>query len=129
MLNDTLAVALSKVFNASKIGANEVIINPMSKPISTVLSLLKEVGYLGDVEKVSDFKGGIYKLNLIGNINKCGVIKPRHSVTLSDYEKFEKRYLIAKDFGVLIVSTSKGMMTHLNAKKEGLGGVLIAFCY
>jgi small subunit ribosomal protein S8 len=129
MLNDTLAAALSKILTASKIGASEVILNPMSKEIKIVLSLLKDEGYVGELEKISDYKGGTYKLNLIGNVNKCGVIKPRHSVGLKDYEKFEKRYLIAKDFGLLIVSTSKGMMTHQNAKKEGFGGVLVAFCY
>jgi len=129
MLNDTLAIALSKILNASRIGVNTVMINPISKQAMTVLSLLKEEGYLGDLNKVSEFRGGVYELNLLGNINNCGVIKPRHSVKLDNYEKFEKRYLIAKDFGVLIVSTSKGMMTHLNAKKEGLGGVLVAFCY
>lgn len=129
MLNDALAQGLSKILNASKIGSNHIILNPVSKQINTVLSILKEEGYVGELEKINDYKGGLFKLNLIGNINKCGVIKPRHSVALPDYEKFEKRYLIAKDFGIIIVSTSKGMMTHIKAKKENLGGVLIAFCY
>jgi len=68
-------------------------------------------------------------LNLTGNINKCGAIKPRFPVTIMDYEKFERRYLPAKNFGILMVSTSKGIMTHEEAKKKGLGGVLIAYCY
>lgn len=129
MLNDTLAATLSKILNASNIGKSSIEINPMSKQIQKVLEILKEEGYVGDVEKISDFRGGVYKLHLLGNVNKCGVIKPRLSVNLSTYEKFEKRYLIAKDFGVIIVSTSKGMMSHIKAKELGIGGSLIAYCY
>ena len=129
MLNDSLAAALSKTLNASRIGKSEVLINPVSKQIREVFAILKEEGFVGDEEKVKDARGGIYQLHLLGSINECGVIKPRYSVTLEEYTKFEKRYLIGINFGVLIVSTSKGMMTHIKAKALGLGGVLIAYCY
>jgi small subunit ribosomal protein S8 len=65
----------------------------------------------------------------LNNINGCGVIKPRHSVKKDDYEKFEKRFLPAKGFGILIVSTPKGIMTQEGAKKEDSGGKLLAFIY
>ena len=65
----------------------------------------------------------------MGNLNKCGAIKPRYSVRKDGFEKFEKRYLPAKDFGIIFVSTPKGIMTHNGAKKKGLGGKLIAYCY
>ena len=58
-----------------------------------------------------------------------GAIKPRFAVKATEYEKFEKRYLPAKGFGILIVSTVKGLMTHYEAKQQGLGGRLIAYCY
>jgi small subunit ribosomal protein S8 len=57
------------------------------------------------------------------------VVKPRYSVKSDNYEKFEKRYLPAKEFGVLVVSTPKGMMSHNDARKNKLGGRLIAYCY
>ena len=60
---------------------------------------------------------------------KCGAIKPNFSVKKDGFEKFEKRYLPAKDFGVLIVSTSQGIMTHVEAKEKKLGGKLIAYVY
>ncbi|MAG78181.1 30S ribosomal protein S8, partial [archaeon] len=59
----------------------------------------------------------------------CGVIKPRFSVKIDGYEKFEKRFLLSKDFGLIIVSTSKGIMTHIEAKEKKLGGKLLAFVY
>ena len=44
-------------------------------------------------------------------------------------EKFEQRYLPAKSFGMLIISTSKGMLTNIQAKEKKIGGKLIAYCY
>ncbi len=66
---------------------------------------------------------------LLGKVNKCGAIKPRFSVKKGGFEKFEKRYLPAKNFGMIIVSTSKGLMMHDEAKKKGLGGRLISYVY
>ena len=45
------------------------------------------------------------------------------------FEKFEKRYLPSKELGFLIVSTSKGLMTNIEAKQKKLGGRLIAYVY
>ena len=44
-------------------------------------------------------------------------------------EKFEKRYLPAKDFGILLVTTNKGVMTHEEAKKNHVGGKLLAYVF
>ncbi|RJQ17562.1 30S ribosomal protein S8 [Candidatus Woesearchaeota archaeon] len=127
--NDTLATTLSQIMNYERLGKRETMVKANSALIRTVLTLLQNERYIGAFEIVPDGKTGILKINLLGNINKIGVIKPRFSVSMAEYEKFEKRYLPAKDFGVLIVSTSKGMMTHLEAKKMHLGGKLISYCY
>ncbi|MDD5418213.1 MAG: 30S ribosomal protein S8 [Candidatus Nanoarchaeia archaeon] len=129
MLMDTLADALSQILNAEKVGKSEVNIMPVSKIMVNVIKMMKDRGYLGDYEIIDNKKGRILKLKLVGKINKCGVIKPRFSVKLSTYEKYEKRYLPAKDFGILIVSTPKGLMTHLEAKSKSVGGKLIAYVY
>jgi len=68
-------------------------------------------------------------VELIGNINKCGVIKPRFPVKKNEFEKWEKRFLPAKDFGILLVSTPKGVMSHKEAYKNGIGGRLLAYVY
>ena len=85
--------------------------------------------YLGEIKYNEDGKGGVVILNLIGKVNKCGVIKPRFAVKKGGFEKFEKRYLPAKDFGLLIISTSQGIMTHIEAKEKGIGGRLISYVY
>lgn len=129
MLNDTLANALSGILNYDKVGKKEYMVHPSSKIAVQVLTILNAQGYLGAAEKVTAARGGVLKVNLLGNINKCGVIKPRFAVTMNEYEKFEKRFLPAKGVGVLIVSTINGLMTHEEAKAQTLGGRLIAYCY
>lgn len=128
-LNDPLANTLSLMMNCEKIGKQECMIKPQSKTIREVLKILKDSHYVGDFKTVEDGRGAHLVLNLMGKINKCGAIKPRHPVTVAEYEKFERRYLPAKNFGILIVSTPKGMMTHTKAKEKRHGGVLIAYCY
>ncbi len=129
MFNDPLAAALAKVLNAERVGKREVVIKPASSIIKRVLTLMNEQGYIGAFEVVDDGKGSVLKVNLLGNINKCGVIKPRFSTAKDEFEKWEKRYLPAKDFGVILVSTPQGLVTHLSAKEKRTGGKLIAYCY
>jgi small subunit ribosomal protein S8 len=71
----------------------------------------------------------LFRVALSGQINDCGVIRPRYSVKMSDLERFEARYLPAQDFGVLILTTTKGVLTHTQAKNGGVGGKLLAFVY
>jgi small subunit ribosomal protein S8 len=129
MLNDPLASALSKIMNAEKVGKQEVTIKPVSKVLKKVFEIMQDHHYLGEVKEEEDGKGNFFVINLLGKLNNCGSIKPRFSVTLDTYEKFEKRYLPARGFGFIIISTSQGMMTHEQAKEKKLGGKLIAYCY
>ncbi len=128
-MNDPLANALSKVLNAESVGKKEIIIKPSAALIKKVLDIMNEEGYVGKYEETDDGRGFQLKLNLLGNVNKCGAIKPRFAVPLDSYERFEKRFLLSKGFGMLIVSTNKGLMTHYKAKEKKLGGRLIAYCY
>jgi len=129
MLNDPLSNALSVILNNERIGKTECLIKPVSKLIKNILKVMKDNLYIGSINEIKDRRGNRIKVYLLGNINKCGAIKPRYSVKKGEFEKFEKRYLPAKDMGVLIVSTSREVMTHIEAKKKGLGGKLLAYCY
>ena len=128
MLNDPLAATLAKINNAERVGKKEVVVRPASKMIKKVLSIMNEHRYVGACEEMEDDPTSL-KINLLGSINKCNVIKPRFSTKHSMFTKWEKRYLPAKDFGIIIVSTPQGVMTHTEAKKKGIGGKLIAYCY
>ncbi|MBI2140054.1 30S ribosomal protein S8 [Candidatus Woesearchaeota archaeon] len=129
MVNDPLAQALSVILNSQKAGKDQCMIRPSSKIAEKVLEIMNQHHYIGAFEQMKGNKGNMGKVALTGSINSCGAIKPRYSIRKSEFEKFEKRYLPAKDFGLLIISTPKGIMTHKEAKIKGLGGVLLAFCY
>lgn len=128
-LNDTLANAFSLILTDEKAGRKVSNIKPASKIIKSVLNVMHTHNYIGDFEEIQDGRGNIIKLNLLGNVNKCGVIKPRYSIKKNEFEKFEERYLLAKDMGILLVSTQFGIITHIDAKKKNIGGRLLAYCY
>lgn len=129
MLNDPLANAMSLILNSEQIGKSQCLIKPSSKIIKEILRVMKDNGYIQQFEEVSDSRGNYLNLVLNGSINKCGVIKPRYSVQNKEFEKFEKRYLPAKDMGIILVSTPKGIITHMEAKDKKTGGKLLAYCY
>jgi len=129
MLNDPVANSLSKINNAEKRSKKICLIKPTSKTIQKILDLLKAQEYIKETKIHSEGNDMILEIHLLGRINKCGAIKPRHAVNYKNMEKYEKRYLAAKDFGVIILTTSKGIMTHTEAKKQKIGGKLLAYCY
>lgn len=128
-LNDPLANVLASIVNYEKTGKKEIEVNVSSKLIKKVLDIMKSHLYIGDYISMQNNRGESLKINLLGNINRCGVIKPRFSVKKDNYEKFEKRFLPARGFGFLIVSTPKGLMIHEEAKEKKIGGRLIAYVY
>ncbi|RJQ20776.1 30S ribosomal protein S8 [Candidatus Woesearchaeota archaeon] len=129
MLNDPLANVMSAILTYEKTGKRELIVHPVSKLMRKVLAIMQAHQYVGALDDVSEGRGGFAKLHLLGNVNKCGVIKPRFSVQNQGFIKFEKRYLPASGVGILILSTSQGLMTHVEAREKGIGGRLIAYCY
>lgn len=129
MLNDPLADALSSIKNAEVKGKGTCDIQPSSKLIGSVLTLLKEKGYIKEFEYIDDGKAGVFKVILKGNINNCGVIKPRYPIKKEDLDKWESRYLPAQHFGLLILTTTKGIISQDDARKDGIGGKLLAYVY
>lgn len=129
MRHDILADVLSIMKNMKDRGSYEIEVKPISTTVKDVFEVLKQEGYISEFTIIEDKRGNSAKVKLTNMINNIGAIKPRFSVTIEDFEKFEARYLPAKDFGRLIVSTSKGVMTHLQAKEKRLGGVLLAYVY
>jgi small subunit ribosomal protein S8 len=127
-LNDPIADALSKINNAVKALYKHVELKK-SKFLITVLTVLKENGYIGSFEEIEDGKSGMIKVELLGTINKCSVVKPRYAVKVEELETYERRFLPAKGFGVLILSTSKGLLTQSKAKELNVGGQIVAYCY
>jgi small subunit ribosomal protein S8 len=129
MLQDPLANVLIAITNAESVGKMECVARPSSKLITKILRIMQKNGYLGDFELINDGRGGFYKIRLNQKLSKCRAIKPRQYVKIKDLDRFVRRFLPAKNFGILILSTNKGVMTHHEAKRECAGGALIAYVY
>jgi small subunit ribosomal protein S8 len=128
MLQDPLADTLSTIKNAERVGKNECVTHA-SKMIKSVLKIMQEHGYIGSFELIENGRGGKFRIELKGRVIDANVIKPRYSVKVDEFEKWEKRFLPARDIGLLILSTPKGLMDHKKAKQSHLGGRLISFVY
>ncbi len=129
---DTLANALTTIYNNEVRAKREALIMPASKLIASVLMVMQREGYIGEFEYIDDGRWGKFKVQLLGRINKCGVIKPRYSVSYRDLVRMPhwlRKYLPSKDIGVLILSTPQGVMTHREALEKRIGGVLLAYVY
>ena len=128
MRHDTLADVLSAIKNAESIGKIDCI-TPASRLVKEILKVMQKQGYIGVFEFIDDGRSGKFKIELKKKVNDCNVIKPRYALKADEFEKWEKRFLPARGFGILLVSTTKGVMTHEDAKKQHLGGKLLAYVY
>ena len=126
---DTLANGLITVKNNEMRNKRECIITPASKLLGRVLRIMQLNGYIGEFEFIDDGRSGKFKVQLLGRINKCGGIKPRFAVKVGEFETWEKKFLPSRDLGILVVSTSKGVIAHREAEEKNLGGRLLAFVY
>ena len=126
---DTLTNGLITVINNEMRNKRECIISPASKLLGRVLRIMQLNGYLGEFEFIDDGRSGKFKVQLLGRINKCGAVKPRFPVQFDKFEDWEKKFLPSRDVGILVVSTSQGVMSHREAEEKNLGGRLLAFIY
>jgi small subunit ribosomal protein S8 len=129
MRHDLLADTLSMITNAIKVGKKKCVVKPTSKFIVKVIDLFKKEGFIDNYVFTENIRGGELLIMLNDKLNKCLAIKPRFASKTDELEKFEKRFLPSKDFGFLVISTPKGLMTHIEAKEKKYGGKLIAYIY
>jgi len=126
---DTLSNGLTIIMNNEMRNKPDCIITPASKLLGRVLRVMQLNGYIGEFEFIDDGRAGKFKVQLFGRINKCGAIRPRYSVKADELEEWEKRFLPARDVGILVISTSHGVVSHREAKEKKIGGRLLAFIY
>jgi len=126
MSQDIVADGLNMIKNAKKAGKEIVNIKRISNLLIEILKIMKQ-------EKAIKK----YKINAkekaievtIGELSECKSIKPRFTVNKNQIEKYRRRYLPARDVGIMIISTNKGLITHEEANQEKIGGCLIAYFY
>jgi len=124
MSQDIIADTLNQMTNALRARKESITVHKHSKFLLSVLAIAKLKGY------IKSYKAKDRELTIeFAKLNKCGAIKPRYMVTVGEIEEFIGRYLPSKNMGTLILSTSKGLMTHQTALEKNIGGSLIAYMY
>jgi len=122
----TLADCLKTMTNAEKRGKRQALIRPASSVIIRVLKVMQKHGYIGDFEVVDNHRSNKIVVELNGRINKCGVVSPRYDVSMFQMEKWITNLLPSRQFGFLLLTTSKGIMDHEEARKKHTGGKILA---
>ena len=126
MSQDIIADALNMIRNAKKARKEHVEVKKMSNLLIEILKIMKQEG------AIKKYKIDVKKRSIeitIGELSECKAIKPRFTVDKNQIEKYRRRYLPARNLGIMIISTNKGLMTHEEAYAEGTGGCLIAYFY
>jgi small subunit ribosomal protein S8 len=129
MQQDLLNDALVTLRHADLDGKPHVELAPTSKLIAEVLRIFREHKYIEEFTFVPTGRGGKYDVTLSRRINSCGVIKPRIAVAHDGLERYEARFLPAQDFGLLVLSTNQGVLSHQKARELKIGGRLLAYVY
>ena len=101
----------------------------MSSPCckSTVRALLLDLGslalgYIDEFEEIDDHRSGKIVVQLNGRINKAGVVSPRFNVSLPAIESWVNQLLPARSFGLVILTTSAGIVDHHEARRKHVAG-------
>jgi small subunit ribosomal protein S8 len=126
---DILSNTFSTIINNELRNKRECIVSPASKLVGSILRVLQQNGYVGKFEFIDDGRFGKFDVQLLGRVNKCGAVRPRHSIKVDDIETWEKKFLPSRELGMLILSTPAGVLSHKDAKQKNIGGVLLAYIY
>jgi small subunit ribosomal protein S8 len=130
-VTDTIADFLTRVRNAGTAKHDTVEI-PASNMKKSLAKILLDEGYIKDYTVIEDGKQGIIKITLKYGEGKTPVISGLRRVSkpgLRIYTNVEDMPKVIKGLGIAIISTSKGVMTDRQARKENVGGEVLAFIW
>lgn len=130
-ITDTIADLLTRIRNASSAKHHTVEI-PASNMKKTICQILLDEGYIKHFNVIEDGKQGIIKVTLKYGNDKRPVITGLRRVSkpgLRIYTNVEDMPKVMKGLGIAIISTSKGVMTDRQARKENVGGEVLAFIW
>ena len=128
-ITDTIADLLTRIRNAASAKHDTVEI-PASNMKKAICQILVDEGYIKSFSVTEDGKQGMIKVVLKYGEGKTPVIKGLRRVSkpgLRIYSNVEELPKVMKGLGIAIISTSKGVMTVVQARKENVGGEVLAF--
>ena len=131
VVTDPIADMLTRIRNANAMRYKEVEV-PASRIKLEIARILKEEGYISDVKIKKDKVQDVMVLNLKYGEKKDRVITGLKRISkpgLRVYAKVEELPRVLNGLGIAIISTSKGIMTDKEARKESLGGEVLAYIW
>jgi len=126
---DPVSNAMATLQNCEARNLKSCTLWPASNLIGKILQVLQKNGYIGEFEFIDDGKAGMFKVQLLGRINKSGAVRPRWSARADEYTEWERKLLPAYNVGLIVVTTPKGVISHEEAREKGIGGKLLAYVY
>ena len=130
-ITDTIADLLTRIRNAAS-AKHDTVETPASNMKKAICQILVDEGYIKSFSVTEDGKQGIIKVVLKYGEGKTPVIKGLRRVSkpgLRIYSNVEELPKVMKGLGIAIISTSKGVMTDRQARKENVGGEVLAFIW
>lgn len=130
-ITDSIADMLTRIRNANSAKHDKVEI-PASKMKKAIAQILLDEGYIKGFEVIEDGKQGVIKVSLKYTPEKAQVIQGLRRVSkpgLRIYTSCEECPKVMKGLGIAILSTSKGVMTDKSARKEKVGGEVLAYVW
>jgi len=130
-LTDPVADMLTRIRNANS-AKHESVNIPASNMKKAIAEILLEEGYIKHYQIIDDTKQGVIRVTLKYGQNKAKTITGLRRVSkpgLRVYASCEELPRVLKGLGVAIISTSKGIMTDKQARKENVGGEVLAFIW
>ena len=130
-ITDTIADMLTRIRNASSAKHDSVDV-PASNVKKSIAQILLDEGYISGFTVQDDGKQGVIKIALKYGPNKSQVITGLRRVSkpgLRIYSNVEDMPKVMRGLGIAIVSTSKGIMTDKQARRENVGGEVLAFIW
>lgn len=130
-VTDTIADLLTRIRNANK-SRHDTVEVPASNMKKAIVQILVDEGYVKSFTVIEDGKQGIIKITLKYDENKKPIITGLKRVSkpgLRIYTDVEDMPKVMKGLGIAIVSTSKGIMTDRAARRENVGGEVLAFIW
>ena len=130
-ITDSIADMLTRIRNAGA-AKHETVDVPASKMKKAIAQILLDEGYIKSFQLIEDGEQGIIRIVLKYGENKTSVISGLRRVSkpgLRIYTNCEDMPKVMKGLGIAIVSTSKGVMTDKQARKENVGGEVLAFVW
>ena len=130
-MTDPIADMLTRIRNANMVGHESVDV-PASKMKKSIAEILLKEGYIKGYQVIEDGKQGVIRIALKYGPSKERVISGLKRVSkpgLRIYAGAEELPRVLKGLGIAIISTSKGVMTDKAARKENIGGEVLAFVW